>query len=93
MLDFGLARLVEAAGESSGEGTAPPTPAGDAVDTAVPGRAADDSERLTRVGSFTGTLRYMSPEQAWGQEVGAPSDVYSFGLLLRELVTGEPAAH
>jgi tetratricopeptide (TPR) repeat protein len=39
-------------------------------------------------GLLIGTLRYMSPEQSHGQPVAAPSDVFSLGLVLFELITG-----
>lgn len=47
--------------------------------------------RLTRQGMVVGTLHAMSPEQATNGEVTAASDLYSFGILLHELVTGLPA--
>jgi len=43
----------------------------------------------TEQGAVMGTPLYMSPEQARGEEVSAPSDMYSFGLLLQELFTGQ----
>ena len=43
----------------------------------------------TREGEVLGTIAYMSPEQAAGGEVGSPSDLYSFGVLLQELLTGQ----
>ncbi len=46
--------------------------------------------RLTRDGHAGGTPTYMSPEQAEGTDAGPPSDVYSFGCLLFELIAGVP---
>jgi serine/threonine protein kinase len=45
---------------------------------------------LTQTGTVLGTLRYLSPEQVAGQVVGAPSDVYSLGVVLDELLVEKP---
>jgi serine/threonine protein kinase/tricorn protease-like protein len=75
VLDFGLAKLV--ADEASDHG-----------DTVT---AAGGSAPLSRPGMVTGTAGYMSPEQATGQKVDARSDVFSFGAVLYEMVTGRRA--
>ncbi|WP_130177368.1 serine/threonine-protein kinase [Cryobacterium sp. SO1] len=46
-----------------------------------------DATHLTRTGSVLGTAGYLSPEQALGQPIGPPSDVYSLGLVLLESLT------
>lgn len=51
----------------------------------------EDATRLTRLGTVVGTIQAMSPEQAAQGEVTEASDLYSLGILLQELFTGEPA--
>ena len=72
VLDFGLAKLA---------------PAGGAVNlSAMP--TASESEQLTRPGTAIGTITYMSPEQVRGEELDARTDLFSFGVVLYEMVTG-----
>ncbi|HEX7083238.1 MAG TPA: serine/threonine-protein kinase [Gaiellaceae bacterium] len=53
-------------------------------------RAAQET-RLTQIGTVLGTLRYLSPEQAAGRDVGPPADVYSLAVVLEELLDGRSA--
>jgi len=53
------------------------------------GIAKSDDMRLTKTGFTLGTPYYMSPEQVLGQDVTPQADVYSFGVLLYELLAGK----
>ena len=78
VLDFGLAKLVEGG------------PAGDLGPTATLGRP---EKPRTEEGYILGTVSYMSPEQAEGRPVDARSDIFSFGAVLYEMLTGQKAFH
>jgi serine/threonine-protein kinase len=53
-------------------------------------RSADVQHGLTETGTVLGTSDYIAPEQASGQPVSALSDVYSLGVVIYELLAGEP---
>src|SRR6185436_20336045 len=49
-----------------------------------------DNQNLTVTGTVLGTAWYLPPEQAMGQEIGPPADMYSFGCVMFETLTGKP---
>ncbi len=53
------------------------------------GIARAGASDVTETGSIVGTAKYLSPEQAQGQTVGGQSDLYSIGIVLYELLTGQ----
>jgi eukaryotic-like serine/threonine-protein kinase len=72
VLDFGLAKAVDA----------------DAARRDPSGTAALTSPAITEAGIILGTAAYMSPEQARGQNVDKRTDIWAFGVVMLEMLTG-----
>jgi len=73
ILDFGLAKLIRAESAMTTEGAT--------IDS--------DETHLTSPGLAVGTIAYMSPEQARGEELDARTDLFSTGAVLYQMVTGQ----
>jgi hypothetical protein len=73
VLDFGLAKALDPASPTSADAMQSPTMTG----------------RATEMGMILGTAAYMSPEQAKGKAADRRADVWAFGVVLFEMITGD----
>src|ERR1700722_8940198 len=86
LMDFGLAK--PSPGVSSGSVASPLTPSTPTMSVAALTASASP---LTQKGTVVGTFQYMAPEVLQGAEADARSDIFSFGCVLYEMLTGRRA--
>jgi serine/threonine protein kinase/tetratricopeptide (TPR) repeat protein len=81
IMDFGIARSAGGPGQAAPPSLAP-------IRAADLSRTAAAAASSTMAGAIVGTVAYMAPEQARGEEVDQRADIYAFGLIMYDMIVG-----
>ncbi len=96
VLDFGLAKYASADTGSGSSGSASDifnSPTMAPAPLSAPTRPGSSGHAMTQEGVIMGTPAYMSPEQAKGRRVDRRTDIWAFGAIVYEMLTGKGAFH